>query len=201
MDATTPTTPGPTDAGPTDAGHDLRVVDAAQERLREAATDLRSALVGFEGAEKVAWRSYARNVGRALAQLDDELDVARAELTAASAASGEELAESLRRARSSWATISDEMRLQAHLGEMQVRDLYRRADEDLHQAGALIQANLDSLGHDAADELAAVREQTSKALGKLRSAIFGLRLASSRTDEAAPGRGGDAGQAGADEER
>lgn len=174
MDATTPTTEQAPDTG---------AIDAAQARLREAATDLRSALVGFEGAEEAAWRSYARNVGRALAQLDDELDVARAELVAASAESGEQLAESLRSARSSWATISDEMRLQAHLGEMQVRDLYRRADEDLHQAGALIQANLDSLGQDAADELATVREQTSKALGKLRSAIFGLRLASSRTDE------------------
>ena len=163
------------------------LLDAAQARLRAAATEVRGALVGFEGAEEEAWRSYARNVGRALAQLEDELDVARAELTAARAESGEELAESLRRARSSWATINDEMRLQAHLGELQVRDLYRRADEDLHQAGALIQTNLEALGHDAAGELAAAREQTSKALGKLRSAIFGLRLAGSRTDETEPG--------------
>lgn len=162
---------------------DAQALAAADQGLRDAARSMREALAHFGDAEHEAMRSYARNVKQALAQLEEELDVSASELATVRAGSEAEMTESLTKAKASWSALTEDMRLQAHLGEMEVRDLYRRADEDLHQAGAIIASNLDSLGRAGGHELEVVRAQASKAIGKLRSAMFGLRLAGSRTDE------------------
>jgi uncharacterized phage infection (PIP) family protein YhgE len=156
-------------------------LEAAQQELRSATGAMRQALAAFDDADVAALQAYARNVRAALSQLEDELDVSGAELTAALADSREQLGESLQAARSSWSAINDEMKLQAHLAQMEARDLYRRADEDLHQAGAIISSSLEELGQTTADGLDSVRGQATKAIGQLRSAIYGLRLAASRS--------------------
>lgn len=163
---------------------DDQALATADRELRDAARAMRAALAHFGDAEHEAMRAYAHNVKRALAQLEEELDVSATELATVRAHSEAEMAESLSKAKASWSALTEDMRLQAHLGEMEVRDLYRRADEDLHQAGAIISSNLDSIGRAGGHELEVVRAQASKAIGKLRSAMFGLRLAGSRTEEA-----------------
>jgi Mg2+ and Co2+ transporter CorA len=170
------------DAKASDAkASEAKVLDGAQQELRKATAAMRRALAEFDDADGDAMAAYARNVRAALSQLEDELDVSGAELSAQLAESREQLGESLHAARSSWAAINDEMKLQAHLAQMEARDLYRRADEDLHQAGAIISTSLEELGQTTTESLDTVRSQANKAIGQLRSAIYGLRLAASRS--------------------
>lgn len=62
---------------------------------------------------------------------------------------------------------------------------YERAGQDLAHAGAAIQSTLDALVHlpaTAAHDLAPVRERAAGGVAQLRSALFGLRLALSRSE-------------------
>lgn len=157
--------------------------------LRSAATRVRELVASYEREQDAAWQAYAHSIDRALVHLEIELEVSAAHLAVLRAESADDLSRTLERARTSWSALGDELRLQAHLGELDARDVvgatYERAGQDLAHAGAAIQSTLDALVHlpaTAAHDLAPVRERAAGGVAQLRSALFGLRLALSRSE-------------------
>lgn len=84
------------------------------------------------------------------------------------AATSDDLKATMARARTSWSAMNDDLRLQAHLAELDARDRVDQAGSTLHQA-------VESIGQRAAHDLDAVRREAERALGGLRHALGGLR--------------------------
>ena len=126
-------------------------LDAAQQELRSATGAMRQALAAFDDADVAALQAYARNVRAALSQLEDELDVSGAELTAALAESREQLGESLQAARSSWSAINDEMKLQAHLASLDAKDALGRVESRFGELRGKAGVAADAILHELSE--------------------------------------------------
>jgi hypothetical protein len=146
----------------------------ADADLRSAMARVRRALGEFDAAEHEAWTTYAVTVDRALVHLEAELNVSQAQLGVRQATTSDDLKATMDRARTSWSAMNDDLRLQAHLGELDARDKVDQATGVLHQA-------VEAVGQRAAHDLEAVRREADKAVGALRHALGGL-LGSSGDD-------------------
>ncbi|HRW38905.1 MAG TPA: hypothetical protein P5254_14480 [Aquihabitans sp.] len=140
----------------------------AEADLRTAMARVRAALGTFDAAQHEAWASYAVTIDRALVHLEAELNVSQAQLGVLQAATSDDLKATMARARTSWSAMNDDLRLQAHLAELDARDRVDQAGSTLHQA-------VESIGQRAAHDLDAVRREAERALGGLRHALGGLR--------------------------
>lgn len=147
---------------------DAAELAAADVDLRNAMSRLRAALGTFDDAEDAAWTTYARTVDRAIVHLEAELNVSEAELGVSQALDIDDLRATLERARASWVAMGEDLRLQAHLAQLDARD---RIDD----ASSGLQRLLGDLTRRAVQDLDAVRAEAARILGDLRQSIPGLR--------------------------
>ena len=80
----------------------------------------------------------------------------------------QDLRATLERARASWVAMGEDLRLQAHLAQLDARD---RIDD----ASSGLQRLLGDLTRRAVQDLDAVRAEAARILGDLRQSIPGLR--------------------------
>lgn len=146
---------------------DAAALAVADGQLRTAMAHVRASLGTFDEAEHDAWATYARTVDRALVHLEAELNVSEAELGVRQADNPDELRATLDRARESWLAIGDDLRLQAHLAQLDARD---RIDE----ATSGLQRLIGDLSRRAAHDLDAARHEAGRVLGELLRAVPGL---------------------------
>ena len=148
----------------------------ADADLRSAMARVREALGEFDAAQHAAWATYAVTVDRAIVHLEAELNVCQAQLGVRQATTTDDLKATVARARTSWTAMGDDLRVQAHLAELDARDKVEAANAALHHA-------VEAIGHRAGHDLDAVRHEADKALGALRHALGGLRGGTGGTTE------------------
>lgn len=140
----------------------------ADADLRSAMSRVPQALGEFDAAQHAAWASYASTVDRALVHLEAELNVCEAQLGVRQATTSDDLHATVARARTSWSAMGDDLRVQAHLAELDARD-------QVEAAGAALGHAVEAIGRRAGHDLDAVRHEAERALGALRHALGGLR--------------------------
>lgn len=157
------------------AGSDTkRDVVFAHGQLQDATTALREAVARLDQSEDDAWRHYGAEIDKALAQMDDDLSAAEAQLRIEEAESRDQLSYALQQATDSWRARADEIRVQMSLGEMEARDAGLHALEDLDRAGHDLHKTIEELRRDTAASVSTVRDRTRSVVGEVRSALHGV---------------------------
>lgn len=168
MDATTDRSSGLEEIARCTDCPDPAELARADADLRVAMARVRRALGEFDAAEHEAWVAYAATVDRAIVHLEAELNVSEVQLGVLQATTSDDLKATMARARTSWSAMSDDLRVQAHLAELEARDRVDQASHVLHQT-------VEAIGGRAAHDLDALRHEAERAVGALRHALGGLR--------------------------
>jgi hypothetical protein len=160
-------------------------VDGADPALRaevtrsgadvEAATAaLRDALQELHRADDEAWRRYAVDLEEATRRFDTTLGLAAARLRAERAVSKEDLGSVLDDVVQTWRTRADEMRVRAHVGEMDVRDKVGDTLGELDLATQRLGIVLARLQGGVGETLSAMRTEVAEALDDVTRILRGL---------------------------
>jgi hypothetical protein len=145
------------------------------ETVEQASAALRRALQELREADDAAWKRYATEVEHATLRFDAALGIAAATLRAERAASKPELADALDSVVRSWRARADELRLQAHLGEMEAHDAGLHAVDVLEAAGDQVASVLVTVRDDTGQSLDALRTAGGRAIDGLGRALQNLR--------------------------
>ena len=132
--------------------------------VEEATASLREALAELHRSDDEAWRRYALDMEDATRRFDTTVGLAAARLRAERAASAEDLGVVLDSVVDSWRSRADELRVRAHVGQMDLRD---RLDETVAELDAAVQrlgGVLARLRGDVGETLASLRHETEQAL-------------------------------------
>jgi len=147
---------------------------AATAALRAAELELRDALVDVAERPDPAWRRYVAETDHAMVEMESQLTIAAARLRAELASTRDELRQVLDTAGGLSRARLDNLNVQVHLGERQVRDATRRRVEALRAASHRINEVVAAADHEAEMSLAQLRTATADALGDLWSVLGGL---------------------------
>ncbi|MEO6989198.1 MAG: hypothetical protein ABI239_11185 [Aquihabitans sp.] len=118
--------------------------------VESASSALRRVIGDLHETQGAAWKRYAADLEQATNRLDAQLAMASARLRAEQAKSKPEIKDALTQLADVWRTRADEIRVHAHLGEMDARDVGMRGLEELdnatHRVTELATGVLDDLG-------------------------------------------------------
>lgn len=141
----------------------------------EAATAaLRDAIRELHRSDDEAWRRYAVDLEEATRRFDATVGVAAARLRAERAASKEDLGAVLDEVVVSWRSRADEMRVRAHVGQMDARDLVSDTVAELDLATQRLGAVIALLRGSAGDTLTSLRREATDALDDAGRILRGL---------------------------
>lgn len=131
----------------------------------EAATAaLRDALTALHRADDEAWRRYAVDLEEATRRFDTSVGLAAARLRADRAASKEDLGSVIDEVVRIWRSRADEMRVRAHIGRMDARDVVSDTIEELDLASQRLGTVLGQLRGDVGESLSTLRSEVGRAL-------------------------------------
>ena len=166
-----------TDRSQTGSGDLIEVadVDGADPAVRdqvarsgadaEAATaSLRDAVAALHQADDEAWRRYAVDLEEATRRFDTSVGLAAARLRAQRAASKEDLGSVLDEVVDLWRSRADELRVRAHIGRMDARDVVSDTVEELDLASQRLGTVLGRLRSDVGGSLVTMRAEVGGAL-------------------------------------
>lgn len=126
---------------------------ATVDRFHAEAAALRKTLDELDQIQRDAWRHESAAARKAIAALQADLALATAEAEAERAATKEQLSDTLSELVDAWRGLVDDLQVQGHLAEMDVRDA------------------IDRLRTDAAKPLSNVRAAVLAALERVRAAL------------------------------
>ena len=131
----------------------------------EAATAaLRTALHDLHESDDDAWRRYAYDLEEASRRFDTSMGLAAARLKAERAESKTDIKEALGGVADSWRSRAEEIRVQAHIGRMDVRDRGAETVSDLERASQRVGSLLTRLRDEVGESLAIMRDDARAAL-------------------------------------
>lgn len=154
-----------------EATEQARLIEQAEADMgqlsRTAERALRSADIA--GREQMAWERGAHEAGRIARQLDGELDTVAAELHL-HLSDDVDLGDALRAVAESWRGRVDELRVQAGLARMELRD---QANQNVDRVEELVDAlrrRIEEVGGRTADATHDLRRSTSELTTTARDA-------------------------------
>ena len=142
-------------------------VEAATEALRDALRELHR-------SDDEAWRRYAVDLEEATRRFDTTVGLAAARLRAERAASKEDLGAVLDETVASWRARADELRVRAHVGQMDVRDFVTDAVEELDLASQRLGSVIARLRSGLGGGLLGLRTEAGEALEDVADIFNGL---------------------------
>lgn len=162
-------------------------VVTADRNLRTATQSLRDAMRVLHADAGEVWPGYARNVESALLHLECEMRMAAVQLGVARAQSASELRDVVDQAGTTWRSMTDELLVQAHLGQMGARELTDRLGAEVGRVEHQIQSTLESLTGSItasitrapAEVLGSLRDDAADAVDQIRHALRGIGLGGS----------------------
>lgn len=158
------------------------LVSEAAGAVRLAEVGLREALATIGVDSDPAWRRFASMADWAMIEMEIELTVAAASLMADRADTRHEVHGALSKATDAVRAALDELRLHAHLGQLDLQEAAaRRAaaiDAALHTAAAIV----SSAEHEAGSSLGDLRHTAVGALDGLRRTFVGAATTVLRGD-------------------
>lgn len=157
-------------------------VHHAMDRLRADSVALRKALEHFHESKDQAWKEYTAEVDRILARSNGDLEVAGAALRAQRAESREALRTALNEAEKTGESWLDDLRVQAELGRMDLRDELRSALSRLEHATGAFGRMIGHVAEDASTDLAELRASALKAIDEFRRALADVQHKSNGHD-------------------
>jgi hypothetical protein len=141
--------------------------EAATATLREAVRELRR-------SDDEAWQRYAVDLEEATRRFDTTVGLATTRLRAERAASKEELGTILDDVLETWRTRADELRVRAHVGQMNVRDLTEETVAELDEAGRRLTTVVTRLRSDMGESLGTLRDEARTALDDVADILRGV---------------------------
>lgn len=147
-------------------------LDAAGEGLRQAASAFQKSLAEYKTSRDEALKRYSEEVDAALAHMNVGMEVATAQLKASRAETREELADALRQADESRKALTDQVKVQAHLGLMEARERSEGMTDRLGEIAHRIDAVLSSVRDDSTKAFKDLWSDTGEAIGNLRQALY-----------------------------
>ena len=150
-------------------------VSRSGAQAEAAAASLREALVELHRSDDEAWKRYAVDLEEATRRFETTVGLASARLRAERAASKSDLSTALDEVVQSWRSRADELRVRAHVGQMDVRDLAEQAATDLEQASQRIGTVLSRLRSDVSESLSSLRGEARAAFDEAADILEGLR--------------------------
>lgn len=167
----------PTPQAPSDTDSLISVVDVsgAEPAVREhiarsgvdveaATASLREAIHELHTSEDASWRRYASDLEDASRRFDTTLGLAAARLRAERAASKADIKEALDEVAGSWRSRAEEIRVQAHIGTMDVKERGAETISDLERASQRIASLLAQLRDEVSESLVVMRSEARSAL-------------------------------------
>ena len=139
-----------------------------------ATAALRAALQELHRSDDEAWRRYAVDLEEATRRFDTTVGLAAVRLRAERAASKEDLGSVLDDDMQSWRARADEMRVRAHVGQMDARDLVSDTVTELDLATQRLGAVVNRLGTEVGGTMASMRREVMSALDDAARIIRGL---------------------------
>ena len=150
-------------------------VDGAEPAVREevsrtgvgvgaATAALRKALNELHKSDDEAWRRYAFDLEEASRRFDTTMGLAAARLRAERASSEHDLKEALDDVALSWRSRAEEIRVQAHIGSMDVRDRGEETISELERASQRVVTLLSRIRDEVTDSLTVMRDEARAAL-------------------------------------
>lgn len=172
----------------TGAGRDLAAVSdisgadpSVRDKVSQSGADaesataaLREALRELHRSDDEAWRRYAVDLEEATRRFDTTVGLAAARLRAERAASKEDLGSVLDDVMQSWRARADEMRVRAHVGQMDARDLVSDTVAELDLATQRLGAVVARLRTEVGGTLSSMRHEVTAALDDAARIIRGL---------------------------
>ena len=143
--------------------------------VEEATASLREALAELHRSDDEAWRRYAVDMEEAARRFDTTVGLAAARLRAERAASAEDLGEVLDGVVDSWRSRADELRVRAHVGQMDLRDRLEETVEELDQAAQRMGTVLARLRSGVGETLSSLRHETEHAFDDAADIFRGHR--------------------------
>lgn len=158
-------------------GADPSVRDKVSQTGAEAESAtaaLREALKELHRSDDEAWRRYAVDLEEATRRFDTTVGVAAARLRAERAASKEDLGSVLDDVMASWRSRADEMRVRAHVGQMDARDLVSDTVSELDLVTQRLGVVLTRLRAEVGSTLDSMRREVTAALDDAARILRGL---------------------------
>jgi hypothetical protein len=153
----------------------LRQKVSASGADAEAATAaLREAIRELHRSDDEAWRRYAVDLEEATRRFDTTVGIAAARLRAERAASKEDLGSVVDDVMETWRARADELRVRAHVGQMDVRDLVSDTAAELDLASQRLGAVVVRLRSEVGESLTLLRHEVTTALDDAGRILRGL---------------------------
>lgn len=144
---------------------DLRAKVARTGADAEVATAaLRDAIAELHRSDDEAWRRYAIDLEEATRRFDTTVGLATARLRAERATSKDDLGIVVDDVMATWRSRADELRVQAHIGQMDVRDFVTGTVDELDLAGQRLGAVVALLRSGVGETLSSLRDEVTDAL-------------------------------------